>query len=301
MLAGPGDLRDYRAFRLAAREGPRLAAAQRYLRKHPDGTWVSEVRRVFDEEEPSWFESAQSSREKARQYLVDLPQGPHAEAALQLMLLFDAHQEDTDTLILLANARHTAATLDHETERRKHLSEVILDEVAALLDKDTWGASVDDPPRLLDGVLRAGPLRTWGGQPRPRRVDQIFFVIPTPHDSQPREVDVGFDLDLDAKDGRVIGGHIRGDDLIVRWAEALLIRVLDPTEDADRTQAAAAVVDVLSGALEGTMPLARCSAVTQEATAEAVLLARACDGWSARVTMGARGGAEDVIDVRGPR
>ena len=51
VAASPGDLADYRSFTMAAREGPRLARAQRYLQRHPDGHWAEEVRRTFDREE----------------------------------------------------------------------------------------------------------------------------------------------------------------------------------------------------------------------------------------------------------
>src|ERR1700722_955063 len=123
MLAAPDDLADYRAFRVAAHEGRRLFQAQRYLERHPHGAFSEEVRAVFDREEAAWFEAAKTSRVRAKEYVVDLPDGPHAEAARSLMVLFDEHQEDTDTLSLLADARHTAATLDYETARRRRLGE----------------------------------------------------------------------------------------------------------------------------------------------------------------------------------
>jgi hypothetical protein len=296
VAASPDDLRDYRAFRFAAREGPRLACALRYLRRHPHGPWAAEVQAAFDVEEPAWFEAAQASRAKARTYLIDLPDGPHADAARALLVLFDTHQDDMDTLILLADARRTAALLDYETDRRKHLSEVILEEVAALLDAGTWarGATLDDPPPLLGAVLRAGPRRTWGGESRPQRLDQVFFVVPTPDGSQPREVDV--ELELVAIAGHIVDGRVRGEDLFVRWAESLLVRVLDPTDPDDRKTSAAAVADVLGGALEAYLPAARCTHRAEGTD----IISRACDGWSVKVTMGERGGTEDVIDVRGP-
>ncbi len=304
MLAGPDDLRDYRAFRLAAREGSRLACARRYLRRHPRGAWTAEVESAFDAEEPAWFESAQASRAAARTYLIDLPDGPHADAARALLVLFDTHQEDLDTLMLLSSARRTAAMLDHETDRRKHLSDVVLEEVAALLDPATWGSDVDAPPPLLRTVLWGGPTHTWGGERRTQRLDEVFFVVPTPAGADAREVDV--ELELTVAAGRVVAGHVRGEDLFVRWAEALLVRVLDPTDPGDREVAAAAVADVLGGALEASLPAARCASRASDGPhgttkANGEIVARTCDGWSVKVTMGGEGsGAADVIDVRGP-
>jgi hypothetical protein len=146
MLAAPDDLGDYRAYRVARREGERLARAQAYLRRHPDGAWANEVRIVFDAEEAAWFESAKASRSRARDYLVDLPYGPHVEAARALLLLFDEQKDDIDTLELLAASRRTAAMLDAESERRRRVGEVVLEELAALLDAETWGGRVDAPP-----------------------------------------------------------------------------------------------------------------------------------------------------------
>src|ERR1700733_4061035 len=91
MLATPDDLRDYRVFRTAAHEGRRLAMAQRYLARHPDGAWAAEVRPLFEAEEEAWFEAAKSSRTRAREYVIDLPDGPHIEGARSLLVLFDEH------------------------------------------------------------------------------------------------------------------------------------------------------------------------------------------------------------------
>ena len=81
MTAGSGDLADYRAFRVAAAPGTRLARAKKYLEQHPSGAFTAEVRAAFDEEEPRYFERAQASQEGARRYLADLPDGPHAVAS----------------------------------------------------------------------------------------------------------------------------------------------------------------------------------------------------------------------------
>jgi hypothetical protein len=293
MLAAPDDLRDYRAFTLALRQGSRLACAQRYLRRHPHGAWAEEVGEAFEAEEPVFFEQAQTSRSKARLYLIDLPNGPHADAARALLVLFDAHQDDLDTIMLLSSARRTAALLDYETDRRKRLSDLVLQDVAALLDRATYGASLEEPPPLLASVLRSGPRHTWGGEAQPSRLDQVFFVVPTPEAVQPREVDVA--LELAEARGRIVGGRVHGDDLFVRWAEAMLVRVLDPTDASDRATAAAAVRDVLGGALEATLPESRCDSASDHD-----IVSRTCDGWSVKVTMGAGGGTDDGIDVHGP-
>jgi hypothetical protein len=295
MLASPGDLRDYRAFREAAQEGSRLAAAQRYLRRHPEGAWEGEVRTVFDAEEAAWFEVAKVSRSRAREYVVDLPDGPHAEAARSLLVLFDEHQADVETLTLLADARRTAATLDIQAARRKRVSDVLLAALAALLDPATWGARLEAPPATLAAALQGDVPVTWGAALSSRHVDRLYFVLPTPDGSQARELEASLQLVLDR--GRVVQGTLSGADLFVLWTEAIETRVLDPNDPTDRALARTTIADLLSGALEATVPASRCA---REKGAEEVI-SRACDGWAVSVRMGSEAGEVDIVDVVGPR
>jgi hypothetical protein len=300
MLAASDDLADYRAFRVAAQEGTRLARAFTYLRRHPRGAWVDEVRVVFEAEEPAWFEAAKTSRMLARDYIVDLPHGPHVEAARALLAFIKQEDTDIDMLVLLADSRRMDATLDVEAVRRQQMSEVVLEELSVLIDPATSGARVDDPPRALASVLRAPPQRTWGTGPsapplNPLREDQLFFVIRTPTGIEERFAQVRLRLSLQRK--RVAGGRIEGADLFVRWAEANEVRVLDAASPTDRAAAASSVVGILEGALEARLPAARCTAQPRRGE----ILARACDGWRVSVRRGARSGDDDVIIVQGPR
>lgn len=296
MLAGPSDLADYRTFRAAAYEGARLALAHQYIDRHPRGAWAEEVRGVFDVEEPAWFELAKTSRWRARAYLVDMPWGPHADAARALLNLFDGHPEDVDTLELMAKAQLMEATLNAESATRKRVGELVLEELAALLDKTTWSASLDVPPAMLEGVLR-GPARStwgWGGTKLAwERTDEVFFVVPTPGGPLTRDAAVHFQLKVER--GRVTQGTIQGANLFVRWAEAMQGQLFDPDNAGDRTTAASEIVEVLGGALEGQLPSARCRV---NPIGKGGILTRACDGWLASVRMGSRTGDTDVIEIR---
>jgi hypothetical protein len=294
MGASPDDLRDYRTFRVAAHEGRRLAAAQRYLERHPHGAWADEVRATFDAEEAAWFDAAKSSRLRAREYVVDLPRGPHADAARALLVLFDRHTDDVETLVLLADARRTAAMLDIESARRRHVGEFVLAAVAALTDPATWGARLDAPPAPLAAALRGEETASWGAATAARRDDTLYFVVPTPQGSQARALDVSLQLVVDK--GRVVQGMVSGPDLFVLLTEAQLTRVLDPNRAADRELARTTIADLLSGAFEAALPAARCA----RRAGPGELLARACDGWAVSVRMGAEAGEVDVIDVVGP-
>ncbi len=294
MLASPADLADYRTFRLAAHEGRRLYEAQRYLDRHPNGAWAAEVRAAFDAEEPGWFEAAKTSRARAREYVVDLPQGPHVEAARALLVLFDEHQEDVEITTLLSDARRTAATLDYESGRRRRVGEVLLGEIAALSDPATWGARLDDPPPTLAAALRGDARPTWGATARAGLQASLVFVVPTPTGAVASAVDVRFQLW--SEEGRIAQGGLRGDDLFVRWTEAMVVRPLDPGVEADRHLAATTVAEVLGGAFEATLPAARCAIPPRPGE----ILVRSCDGWSVSARMGDGPGTEDAVEVRGP-
>jgi hypothetical protein len=299
MFAAPDDLADYRAFRVAAQEGRRLARADNYLKRHPHGAWADEVRAVFEAEEGTLFEAAQTSRTLARDYIVDLPDGPHVDAARALLAFIKQDDSDIDTLVLLADSRRMAATLDVESLRREQVSEVVLEELSVLLDATTQGARIADPPRALASVLRGPPRRTWGTgpsapPPNPLREDQLSFVVRTPAGAEQRVAQVRLRLQLERT--RVVGGRIEGADLFIRWTEANEVRVLDAANATDRATAASTVLEILGGALEARLPAERCTARPRQGD----ILARACDGWRSSAHMGARSGDDDVISVQGP-
>ena len=292
MAAATDDFTDYRAFREAAQEGTRLARAQAYVARHPHGAWADEVRRTFQAEEAELFEAAKTSRTTTRDYIVDLPHGPHIEAARALLSLYDEPEQDLDMLELLAEARRSAAYLEIQSERRRRVSELVLEELGALLDPATPGATLADLPDALLAVLRGPHPRTWGkSAPTAIREDELYFGLPTPTEVEARVVKIT--LRVAVEGGRVAGGRIEGEDLFVRWAEANEIRVLDATASSDRAAAANDVADVLAGALEARLPASRCA--VRPSTGE--LLARACDGRHASVRMGARAGDKDIIAV----
>ena len=297
ILAEPADLADYRIFRAAAYEGARLALAHQYIDRHPHGIWADEVRGVFDVEEPAWFELAKTSRWRARAYLIDMPWGPHADAARALLDLFErGHPEGVETLELMAKAQLMEATLDAESATRKRVGELVLEELAALLDKTTWSARLDAPPATLEGVLRGPAPSTWGWggtKLASERTDAVFFVVPTPGGPLTRDVEVRFQLKLER--GRVTQGTIQGADLFVRWAEAMQGQMFDTDSAGDRTTAASQIVEVLRGALEAQLPAVRCRV---KPIGRGGILTRACDGWLASARMGSRTGDTDVIEVR---
>jgi hypothetical protein len=175
------------------------------------------------------------------------------------------------------------------------VSDVVLTAVAALIDPATWGSRLEAPPPLLRNALHGEAPATWNATARASHQDELFFLLPTPQGAQERVVDFSMQVVLDK--GRVVQGLLQGEDLFVRWSEAILVRVLDPSVADDRQVAAATVSDLLAGALEGTLPASRCA----KPSSPVEPLVRECGGWDVSVRMGAEAGEIDVIDVVGPR
>lgn len=294
MIAPPDDLEDYRAFRVAAAEGTRLARAKRYIDRHPDGAWIREVRRAFDEEEPRFYERAQASREGVRRYLADLPDGPHAEAALALLIAFESSMQDAELRDIARRARFEDVRLEAAAVKRRAVSEAILSAVGVLLDDDAYGAPLSEAPAKLRALLVGEDAPTWGGVPS-RREDDYFFHLPTRPSRESRLLTL--EIAVTESDGVVTGGRVEGSDMLVRWAEADTIAALDPSVAVDRAEAYAHVVSRLEGALERRFP----SASSVDLRAERELYHRARDGWEAIVLPGEKAGDKDAIVIRAPR
>jgi hypothetical protein len=294
LASDPADLADYRSYRTAAREGARLARAQHYLEAHPRGAWAKEVQAEFDAEEPPFFEKAKTSESRAIDYVVDLPHGPHADAARTLLEQYVVHADDFETAKLLQESRHTAAMLDRASAARARVGEHVMAGVAALLDADVYGSRLEEAPLALKRVLTGDARGTWGGAWSAQGDAALPFVVPTTTGATDRVANV--EVSVRVERGRVVEGRVWGPDLFVRWAEAETIKLLDESDGRARGAAATFVKEVLGGAFEAVAPAARCT--VREERGE--LLVRKCDGWTLRVEMGEFAGAPDVVFVRGP-
>jgi hypothetical protein len=292
MLAGSDDLADYRAFRVADDEGVRLARALAYLEKHPQGAWAADVRAIFDDEEPRYYERSQASRQAMLDYLTNLPRGPHAEQALSLLVAFDRHVEDEESDRLLAEAKRTEATLEKAQIARKRVGERILGGLAVLLDVSMYNARFDEVPKQVRGYFAGPAPSTWGARP-PALEEDLFFLLPTRPQRASRLLTLHAELVVE--DGLVRAAELRGDDMLVKWYEASRIVQLDSGKPEDRAEAFAVAIEVLKGATESTFPEARCDVPTR---GERELLVRRCDGRVLRVIAGKNAGDEDVIQVR---
>ncbi len=292
--ASSDDLEDYRAYRIAAAEGTRLKRAQEYLEKHPNGAWSEEVRATFDEEEPRFYEKAQSSRQGIRNYLGDLPRGPHADAALHLLIALDSSIEEAELNDLARRVRNDDAKLERAAQQRRAVGEAILGALGVMLDEDVYGVPRSEAPPKLRSLMIGRHAPTWGGVPRTREED-YFFLLPTRPERESRLMTLEIRL-IEEKDV-VVASRVEGMDLIVRWAEAEQIVRLDSSAPEDRTEAQVFVMGRLEGALERRFPAGSCADLRRGDE----LYHRTCNGWEAVILAGTKAGDNDTIMIRSPR
>jgi hypothetical protein len=293
MLAPPEDLADYRAYRVAAAEGTRLRRAKDYLQRHPNGRFAVEVRAAFDEEEPHYFARAQESRRGVRNYLADLPDGPHADAALALLVASATDMREAELADIARRAQSDEAKLEAAAARRRAASAAVLDVLAVLLDEDVYGVPLSDAPAKLRTML-SSRAATWGAGVPGRIERDFFFDLPTRPARTSRLLSLT--VTMTETDDVLIGANLEGPDLLVRWAEADRIVALD-TGAEDRNEAHVHVMARLGGALERRFPSATCKDVSRGRE----LYRRACEGWEVVVTPGQRAGDTDVILLTSPR
>lgn len=292
MVASPSDLEDYRAFRVAGAEGTRLARAKKYLERHPNGAFADEVRGVFEDEEPRFFETSQATHEGARRYLADLPDGPHAAAALALLTALGSSMQDAELRDIARKARYDDAKLESAAVQRRAIGEAILGAVGVLLDEGVYGVPRAEGPPALRTLMTGHTGSTWGTVPS-RREEDFYFLLPTRPDRESRLMTL--EVTLTEASGGVVGGRVEGADMLVLWAEADQIVKLDPSASADRAEAHVHAMERLGGAFERRFPEATCP----DARAGAELYHRACDGWEVVVLPGTQAGQRDAIVVHG--
>ncbi len=282
----------YRAFRVAADPGPRLARARDYLRDFPTGAWSKEVNEVYVDEEAAYFAKAQQSYQDAINYLTDLPDGPHAAEALASTSVYGQEVSDVETIELLSDARKLDKLLERQSAQRRQVGEHIAAAIGALTGDGVFGRALEDAPAALQRFM-SGARTSWGRAPE-RHVAGIRFLIPVLR-KPPLERLATVMVTVSRNATGIEEGRIEGEDLFIRWAEADYARSLDPAAPASRQVALDHAREVLGGALEARLPAAQC------ALQEQVVLARRCGGWHAVAVMGKGPGDRDVVSVKGPQ
>lgn len=306
LVAPNGDYDDYRQVRLAETRGARLQAAAKYLKERPSGAFADELRALWDGEEPDYFERAKASRYGTLDYLVHLPNGPHAAAAQSLLVAWDTKLEEGEMAALLREARHTEVNLEGAALQRQRVGDTIFQALRVMGDKAAYGVPLLEGPAALRHFLSGGEGPTWGAMPRSTDRD-MFFLVPTRLERESRVASLRLAMEVDGS-GLVRAGRVSGGDLFVHWLEADAMLALDPTVDEHRARARRYAKERLEGFFEATFPKARCEppdagsgrsdARERQSVPEIPLLNRACDGLVLGVVAGRAAGDEDAITVK---
>ena len=167
MIASSGDLEDYRAFRVAAAEGTRLARAKTYLERHPKGAFADEVSGRLRGGGAALLRARAGDRARAsRRYLADLPDGPHADAALALLIALGSSMQDAELRDIARRVRYDDAKLEAAAVQRRAVGEAILGAIGVLLDEDVYGVPrAEAPPELRALLIGPAARSTWGTRP----------------------------------------------------------------------------------------------------------------------------------------
>ena len=290
-VASSTDHEDYRAVRMAAHVGTRLARARSYLERHPKGVYAVEVKQIYETEEPQYFERAKGTSDGARDYLASLPGGPHAEAASAALRGAFERSEEIALDRELREGRAAEARFQRVRKARKAVGAAVVDVLAALVDPAVLGARMDAPPRSLVRAVH-GEAGSLSGLPRESERD-LFFMLPGVSNRRDSDRVLTLKFALVERERRVSSLSVSGSDWFVQWTAAETNESLDPTVKADRTRAIEHALEVIAGALEGRFPASRCA---KDGVAPVVLL-RICDGVRITVRASPTWGSDDVVSV----
>src|SRR5688572_27182656 len=122
LTARVDDYQLYRATRLASTLEQRLAAANQYLNRMPQGAFRAEIERWFVPQEKKYFRRAWKSLPRLRAYLGAMPDGPNADAVAERIVELELEQQFAkrrDERELEA-ARRVTHALDSAAAARSH-------------------------------------------------------------------------------------------------------------------------------------------------------------------------------------
>lgn len=272
--SGRDEYRLYRTTRVAPTAEQRLGAAHRYLSRYPDGVYRDEVRDYFVPAEEAYFYGSRDSLPKLRAYLAAMPDGPRAKAVASrivelkstLALAQRREQGFEDQVVRIESTLAGAAA-----SRRGFLQE--LTEWARLLSGiRTFG----EPASRLDRELvdRFGLSEAVGAcdSDRCRKELALSFEVPDAGKLRRRELSGSVELELDTQG--VVRARLAAKELMSRVGEVVELKPVAEADLQGRAEAIARAVTVFAGAIEASLPEARCG----RAPVSPVVLLRECDG-----------------------
>jgi hypothetical protein len=294
LTAHVDDYQLYRATRLASTLEERLASANQYLNRMPDGAFRSEIERWFVPQEKKYFRRAWKSLPRLRAYLGAMPDGPNADAVAERIVELELEQQfakNRDERELEA-ARRVTRALDSAADARRHFLREFSKWVDALASIKTFG----EPTSALDHdfIYRfrlSEPAGKCNGD-RCRKMLSFPFRVPSEKILLEREAIAEVELELDG-DG-LTAAKIVGPALFSRLDEAIELRAVAPDNAQARAEAIARAAQMVGRAVEAELPAKEC----ERQPVSPVILWRACRGIEIVVTAGTTLEEDDRVEVR---
>lgn len=252
-IASPGDYADYRRVRVAETADERMAATWHYLERRPDGRYAERLRRYFRKAEPAFYEVRRRSPAGLESYLAALPDGPHAEVALERLI--DGRVKARGEAVESVAARATSLRLRRQKEARGEAAEVLDWWLEQLLDVELWRAPFDEAPRQLIIKYRlALPAAICGGHlafPTGQHCIKSFsrsFVVRGEEGNEPRSLDYEVEIELD-DEWKLHRARVVGMNLFLAAEEAERGRSFGPLAQEELAAVMRRVLDALPLAL----------------------------------------------------
>lgn len=316
LVSAPADFAAYRETRVAETLDGRLAAAEAYIERFPDGAYAAETRAWFKQSEPVFFEARRGSLTGLEGYLRALPHGPHAREALALLRAQQESRESPDEAGRQASA--TEMRLARASARRVAARDGVAAWVGRFLDPAAWRGRIADAPAELvvpwslglpaPACRPAGGVEDGASRRRARispaasgrrctKMIELEYPVLVGAVVEPRQITLQIDVDEDV-DGRLQAVTLAGPELFLRLEETFTVRALASNDGSRRIDAIVRQVDALRGAFERRV--AKGSSLPPECKRHPVaptILELECGGLSMVVTAG-EGASDDVIAIR---
>jgi hypothetical protein len=304
-VASPGDYAAYRRTRIAPTLDERLAAASRYLKERPDGTYRRDVARYFERAEPLFYRSKRGSTAGLEAYLQALPAGPHAPEALAHLVELRRQRQPEGEIGrtgLAIERRHARAGAERAAVRAE-----VSRWIERFLDPEAWRSSIARGPDELVVAWRLGlpaptcePLEGGAEARRCQKLLDLPYVLPVAGVQEPREATIAIEVFEDAE-GKPRRVRIVGPDLFVRLEEARTARPVAADDSSARIAAVAGAVELVERAHARRVPA---DPACKQPVVAPVVLDLACGPLRVLAAMGqpiedeaAGGQAEDRIEI----
>ncbi len=303
--AAPRDYADYRATRLGVTVEERLRASEKYLARHPEGTWKDEVRSYHDRIEPLYYGRKQDSVAGLEAYLRALPEGPHRMDAGRRLEGLKAAQESGNGVVA---AGDVTAKLDKASADRAKVHDDLAAWIEHFLDADIWKAPLSEAkaqliipwslslPMPTCGPIKAGARAPQGAARRCAKLLEMPYTVVVGGAPEERQATLEIAVIQDEA-GRPLTVSVGGPDLFLRLEETYTVRAMQPGDPERKAASIRRAVDLVRETFGHAV--SRAPACEQPA-ARPLQLDLACRGVRAQVRPAMAEGEDDAVLISPP-